>query len=83
MTTRREITANPERWLGTVVEIKHHGLSADGVPRHPQFLRRRDDRSTQAPVKRTVKEVRGSAPCLHRKSNLLGATGGRGCARAG
>ena len=47
-----------------MVEIKHHGLSADGVPRHPQFLRRRDDRAAaaEAPVKRTVKEVRMSAP---------------------
>ena len=64
LATRREITENPDRWLNTVVEIKHHGLSADGVPRHPQFLRRRDDRAAaaEAPVKRTVKEVRVSAP---------------------
>ena len=64
LATRKDITENPGRWLGTVVEIKHHGLSADGVPRHPQFLRRRDDRGAAAevPVKRTVKEVRMSAP---------------------
>lgn len=64
LATRKDITEHPERWLNTVVEIKHHGLSADGVPRHPQFLRRRDDRdaAAEAPVKRTVKEVRVSAP---------------------
>jgi len=58
----RDVTANPERWLNVVIEVKHHGLGATGVPRHPQFLRRRDDRDAEAPVQRTVKEVRMSAP---------------------
>lgn len=40
-----EATDHPERWKNVVIEIKHHGLGKDGVPRHPQFLRRRDDRS--------------------------------------
>lgn len=44
--TRREMTDNPGRWLGTVIEIRHHGLGRDGTPRHPQFHRRRDDMTT-------------------------------------
>lgn len=38
MDLRREITANQAAWLGQVIEIKHHGISAIGKPRHPQFL---------------------------------------------
>lgn len=47
-TDARHVEANdhPGRWLGQVIEIRHHGLSRDGVPRHPQFHRRRDDMTT-------------------------------------
>jgi len=41
-----EATQYPERWLGSIIEIKHHGLGKDGVPRHPQFGRRRLDLQT-------------------------------------
>lgn len=47
-----EASEHPERWLGVVIELAHHGLSRDGVPRHPQFHRRRDDKTT--PRTRTV-----------------------------
>jgi bifunctional non-homologous end joining protein LigD len=39
----REATEHPVRWLGAVIEIRHHGISKTGVPRHPQFARRRTD----------------------------------------
>ena len=45
----REATDHPDRWLNVVIEIKHHGIQASGKPRHPQFFRRRDDR-TDAPA---------------------------------
>lgn len=35
--------ANPSRWLGQIIEIKHHGWQKSGKVRHPVFLRRRDD----------------------------------------
>jgi ATP-dependent DNA ligase len=44
MTVRQDMTDHPERWLGKVVEIRHHGISKDGKPRHPQFYRVRLDR---------------------------------------
>lgn len=43
MALRAEITIHQHEWLGRIIEIKHHGLSKDGVPRHPQFSRVRDD----------------------------------------
>lgn len=45
MALRREITANQDQWLGQIIEIKHHGIGKEGKPRHPQYLRRRDDRT--------------------------------------
>lgn len=41
---RHAITANPEQYLGRVMEIRHMGIQVDG-PRHPTFLRWRDDKS--------------------------------------
>lgn len=45
-----DATANPERWLGQIVEVKCNGRFKDGAPRHPTDLRRRDDlpRETRA-----------------------------------
>lgn len=41
-----EATEHPERWLNVVIEINHNGKhKRTGVPRHPQFGRRRDDRT--------------------------------------
>lgn len=40
-----DATDHPERWLHTVIEIKHNGIGQPSlVPRHPQFFRRREDR---------------------------------------
>lgn len=52
-TDERHISAanEPEKWLGVVIEIEHNGLSAKGVPRHPRFIRRRDDRLPDRPVR--------------------------------
>jgi ATP-dependent DNA ligase len=41
---RDEIWANQADWLDATIEIKHHGIGDSGKPRHPQFLRRREDR---------------------------------------
>jgi ATP-dependent DNA ligase len=42
--TRFAVTADPESYLGRTIELKHYGLSKDGVPKHPTFLRWREDR---------------------------------------
>lgn len=43
MRLRQEITDHMGEWLGRIIEIKHHGITRDGKPRHPQYLRTRDD----------------------------------------
>ena len=40
---RGETAKRQDRWLGLPVELAHHGLSRQGVPRHPQVKGRRDD----------------------------------------
>jgi hypothetical protein len=54
-----DATDHPENWLGKIIEIKHHGIAANGVPRHPQFLRLREDRTESA---REVQMREASAP---------------------
>jgi ATP-dependent DNA ligase len=56
-----DATAHPENWLGKVIEIKHHGLGENGVPRHPQFLRVREDR-TETPRERQMREAANPKP---------------------
>jgi ATP-dependent DNA ligase len=46
----RERDSGVGDWIGAVIEIKHNGIGASGVPRHPNFVRRRGDR-TVAKVK--------------------------------
>lgn len=42
---RAGLTADPQRWVGMVMEIKHYGLQEDGVRfRHPTPLRMRPDK---------------------------------------
>lgn len=41
--TRRHMTDHPDKWIGQRIEIKHNGLMKSGKPRHPQFVRLRDD----------------------------------------
>jgi ATP-dependent DNA ligase len=60
----REATDHPERWLGVVIEVAHHGIQASGKPRHPQFFRRRDDRTdapASVPTKRRAPKVSNGA----------------------
>lgn len=46
---RADMLANPQNWLGTVVEIKHNGVMPSGKVRHPRFVRRRDDKAPAKP----------------------------------
>jgi len=50
MHVRQDMTDHPERWLGSVIEVRHHGISKDGKPRHPQFMRIRPDRDDPEPA---------------------------------
>lgn len=43
-TIHAAVNANPGAWLDAIIEVKHNGLGKSGKPRHPQYLRRRDDR---------------------------------------
>lgn len=47
MTTRKDMTDNPDRWLGAVIEIKHMGVMPTGGLRHPQFAKRRPDKPSE------------------------------------
>ena len=38
-----DVVMSPDRWVGTIIEIRHHGMGDTGVPRHPVFSRRSDD----------------------------------------
>jgi len=44
MPIREQMTQHPDRWLGSVIEIKHMGQMPSGAYRHPQFKRKRDDK---------------------------------------
>lgn len=41
---RDEMTFRPERYLGRCVEVKVYGWNEDGGPRHPTFVRWREDK---------------------------------------
>lgn len=43
MKVRADMTKNPSKYLGKVMEVKHMGFMKDGL-RHPQFKRMRPDR---------------------------------------
>lgn len=63
-----EVTRNRGEWLGRIIEIEHNGLGATGKPRHPRFLRVRDDRvDTEAFSKSWASEA-------HRERNLAAAS---------
>ena len=47
MSTRLDMTQNPDSWLGRVIEIKHMGQMPSGGYRHPQFAKRRDDKPAE------------------------------------
>lgn len=42
---RQRMTQSPDAYLGTVIEIKHHGKLDSGKYRHPQFSRLRPDKT--------------------------------------
>lgn len=84
--TRRDMTDNPSAWIGSVIEVKHNGFMTSGKPRHPRFMRRRDDRTAQdvmtgspntpatpAPTPRSVTR-RGAAPTTVQHGSFAGAS---------
>lgn len=44
MRTRQKISADPQGWLGRVIEVRHMGRMPSGGLRHPQFSRLRLDK---------------------------------------
>lgn len=42
--TRRDMTEAPDKYIGRCVEIKVYGWNEDGGPRHPTFVRWREDK---------------------------------------
>jgi bifunctional non-homologous end joining protein LigD len=48
MKTREHMTANPDAWIGTVIEVAHMGVMESGSWRHPQMKRKRDDKPATA-----------------------------------
>jgi ATP-dependent DNA ligase len=46
---RADMLANPDNYLGKIVEIAHNGHLPSGKVRHPRFKRMRDDRSPAPP----------------------------------
>jgi ATP-dependent DNA ligase len=76
--TRADMTKNPSRWLGTVVEIEHHGIAkATGKPRHPVYFRRRDDIDPDAapppePKPKPKRRSAGAGAKKMRAYNLMG-----------
>lgn len=45
---RAMLTREPQNHIGRVLELKVYGWSADDCPRHPTFLRWRDDRTAES-----------------------------------
>lgn len=59
--TRKDMTDNPANWIGAIIEVKHNGFMKSGKARHPQYLRRRDDRMPRV--------VRPARPRAQARSN--------------
>ena len=49
LATRKQITANQDEFIGTVIEVAHHGAMKNKL-RHPQFRRFRPDRKAEQVV---------------------------------
>ena len=41
---RDEIYADPDKFIGRMIEVKYHEVTPDGSLRHPRFYRWRDDK---------------------------------------
>jgi bifunctional non-homologous end joining protein LigD len=48
--TRQEINDTPDKYLGKIIEVAHHGRMDSGKPRHPVFVRLREDLEGSASV---------------------------------
>jgi ATP-dependent DNA ligase len=60
---RADMLANPDNYIGKVVEITHNGVLDSGKLRHPRFKRMRDDRSpAPPPTPAAPKKARASSP---------------------
>lgn len=60
-----DATANPDNWLGKIIEITHLGIQASGVPKSPNFLRVREDyaeTAREAQIRRLLAEEAGEVP---------------------
>jgi len=44
MKFRKELTADPNKYIGQVISMAHMGIMPSGSPRHPQFKRLRTDK---------------------------------------
>jgi len=49
---REEINDDPDKYLNRIIEVAHHGLMDSGKPRHPTFVRLRDDLEKEEPMTR-------------------------------
>ncbi len=49
----RDMTDHPERYVGLMIELAHHGVEQSGALRHPVYRGVRDPRDKAAPRKRT------------------------------
>jgi ATP-dependent DNA ligase len=76
---RKDMLANPDNYLGKIVEIVHNGVLDSGKLRHPRFKRLRDDRSpVPAPQKAAPAKRRASSPRM-RNYKAMGDAKLRGC----
>lgn len=74
--THDDALANPDNWLGKIIEIKHHGWQPSGKVRHPMFLRRRDDRTPADPAPVRKAQTAPKAPVNGDWVRNYGAMGG-------
>lgn len=43
--TRLDLSVNPEKWIGQVIEVRHMGVMQSGAWRHPVWMRVRSDKA--------------------------------------
>jgi bifunctional non-homologous end joining protein LigD len=71
---RADMLANPQDYLGKIVEIAHNGHQSSGKVRHPRFKRMRDDRTPAAAPRapRPAGSGGGGGGTKMRAYNLMG-----------
>jgi ATP-dependent DNA ligase len=78
---RAEMKADPDKFLGKIVEVAHNGVMDSGKLRHPRFKRMRDDRSpAPAPKPVTTSSRRGGGSRM-RNYKAMGDAKLLGCIR--